>query len=216
MNIQILIDSTTKMPTVWVCGICKTMYTSAHKKGYEKAEKCCQPKTTPQPKCNTCGNEFIKHPTHTTKAQCFQEGIIFFDTYLHKGALLIIEGEETEVKHLMSVKARHAYKSSTLLVPGVNEYRDSESNITALLNFISFCENTTEKSMRNTIKEGIVKLPENHQQLFKRMYAYPKHKKNLPDVDSDILLVIDSMDSTKLNQAMKQIQKTLYKINSEN
>lgn len=70
-------------------------------------------------------------------------------------------------------------------------------------------------SMRNTIKKEIVKLPQSYQQLFKRMYAHPKNTRNLPDVDSSILLIVDAMDDKKLDRAMLQIQQSLDDLESQ-
>lgn len=57
---------------------------------------------------------------------------------------------------------------------------------------------------RTTIKEGLSRLPESNQQLFKRMYSF----KNL---DADINDVVDGMPEDKLNWAMQQVEQTLIK-----
>ena len=57
---------------------------------------------------------------------------------------------------------------------------------------------------RKTLKEGLMRLPESSQFLFKRMYSHN-------NLDADINDVIDSMAEDKLDRAMQQVQKSLDK-----
>jgi len=63
---------------------------------------------------------------------------------------------------------------------------------------------TITKSIRDLIKESIVKCTENQQLIFKRMYSYN-------DLDKDILEVVDLMPEEKLDTAFSQIERTLNK-----
>lgn len=60
---------------------------------------------------------------------------------------------------------------------------------------------------RNTLKEGLSKLPESNHAIFKRMYSPDNLKAN---IDS----VIDAMPENKLDWAMQQVQRTLEKNNA--
>lgn len=55
---------------------------------------------------------------------------------------------------------------------------------------------------RNSLKEGLVMLPAIHQMLFKRMYSHEYF-------DVDINVVVDRMDSDKLDLAMQQVQSSV-------
>lgn len=55
---------------------------------------------------------------------------------------------------------------------------------------------------RSTLKQGLNKLPEINQTIFKRMYS---HK----NIDADINDVVDSMPVEKLSWAMEQVQRTI-------
>ena len=57
---------------------------------------------------------------------------------------------------------------------------------------------------RGKIKEGLSKLSEGHQAVFKRMYSH----KNL---ELPIDKVVDNMPDTKLNWALTQVQNSLKK-----
>lgn len=56
---------------------------------------------------------------------------------------------------------------------------------------------------RKELKDGLSKLPENHQNMFKRMYS---------SVNTSINDVVDSMDEDKLDWAMQQVQRSIDKI----
>ena len=58
---------------------------------------------------------------------------------------------------------------------------------------------------RQTLKDGLAKLPENNQMIFKRMYSH----KNL---DLHINDVVDIMPEDRLDWAMQQVQRSLDKI----
>ena len=58
---------------------------------------------------------------------------------------------------------------------------------------------------RQQIKEGLAKLPESHQHLFKRMYSH----KNLELPIND---VVDNMSKEKLDWALTQVENSLDKI----
>ena len=57
---------------------------------------------------------------------------------------------------------------------------------------------------RAKLVEGLAKLPESNQMLFKRMYS---HKK----LSADIKDVVSAMPEDKLDYAMQQVQHTLDK-----
>ena len=57
---------------------------------------------------------------------------------------------------------------------------------------------------RQEIKEGLAKLPESNQRLFKQMYAGGH-------LDKDINQVVDDMAEEKLNHALRQVENTLAK-----
>ena len=55
---------------------------------------------------------------------------------------------------------------------------------------------------RQTLKTGLMRLPESNHVIFKRMYA--------PDnLDADINDVVDNMPEDKLNWAMQQVQRSI-------
>ncbi len=58
-----------------------------------------------------------------------------------------------------------------------------------------------EQFARKTLKEALIKLPDAHQRMFKRMYS---HK----DLEKDINQVVDDMEADKLDRAMQQVQNT--------
>jgi len=60
-----------------------------------------------------------------------------------------------------------------------------------------------EEFSRNTLKKGLVQLPESNQLLFKRMYSH----KNL---EADINDVVDSMPSDQLEWAMQQVHNSIH------
>ena len=57
---------------------------------------------------------------------------------------------------------------------------------------------------RNKLKQGLSKLPEANQLMFKRMYSH----RNL---DKDINSVVDDMDEDRISHAMTQVEATLNK-----
>ena len=64
--------------------------------------------------------------------------------------------------------------------------------------------NQLQEFARRELKDGLAKLPESNQLLFKRMYS---HK----DLDKPIDDVVDSMDYDKLDWAMQQVQRSIDK-----
>lgn len=61
-----------------------------------------------------------------------------------------------------------------------------------------------ETFARNELKEGLSKLPEKSQRLFKQMYANG-------NLEMDINDCVDSMPSDKLDWAMQQVERTINK-----
>jgi hypothetical protein len=57
---------------------------------------------------------------------------------------------------------------------------------------------------RRILKEGLSRLPESHNLMFKRMYSH----KNL---ELPIDLIVDQMSEDKLDWAMQQVQRSLDK-----
>lgn len=62
-----------------------------------------------------------------------------------------------------------------------------------------------EAYARETLKQGLAKLPEEHQRLFKRMYSHENLEAGIDDV-------VDSMSTDKLDWAMQQVQRSLDKL----
>lgn len=60
---------------------------------------------------------------------------------------------------------------------------------------------TIDAFARQQIKDGLAKLPEKNHMIFKRMYS-PKN------LELDINTVVDKMDSSKLDWALTQVQRT--------
>lgn len=85
-------------------------------------------------------DKFMKGPLRRTIAQCFADGVIFFDVRLHKGALPILEGEEKKVHEIVSAKAKHGYGYEVLLVPGILQGNSPDDDLNALRNFCMFCQ----------------------------------------------------------------------------
>lgn len=61
---------------------------------------------------------------------------------------------------------------------------------------------------RNTLKEGLSKLPESSQLMFKKMYS--PH-----NLESGINDVVDAMPEDRLDWAMQQVQRSLEKLGKE-
>ena len=55
---------------------------------------------------------------------------------------------------------------------------------------------------RTQLKEGLAKLPESNQLLFKRMYSHE-------DLEANINDVVDIMPEERLDWAMQQVQRTI-------
>lgn len=64
--------------------------------------------------------------------------------------------------------------------------------------------NTLQEFARKTILAGLLKLPENEQLFFKRMYSH----KNL---DMPIELVVKGLPEVRLDWAMEQVRRSLEK-----
>ena len=65
--------------------------------------------------------------------------------------------------------------------------------------------NKLQAYARQEIKAGLEQLPESHKMLFKRMYSYE-------NLDADINDVVDNMEESKLDFALKQVENTLMKV----
>lgn len=71
-----------------------------------------------------------------------------------------------------------------------------------------------EAFARQYIKDGLAKLSESCHQNFKLMYARADGKRNVADaLAMDINIVVDEMESFKLNHAMTQVKNSLIKEN---
>lgn len=68
--------------------------------------------------------------------------------------------------------------------------------------------NQLQNFARNNLKEGLAKLPESNQMLFKRMYSHD-------DLTRDINEVVDLIPEDKLDWAMQQVENTLIKQQSK-
>ena len=65
--------------------------------------------------------------------------------------------------------------------------------------------NQLQEFARQSLKDGLVKLPENWQMMFKRMYS-PNN------LETDLNDVIDNIPDDKLDWAMQQVQKSIEKL----
>ena len=65
--------------------------------------------------------------------------------------------------------------------------------------------NQLQTFARQTLKDGLSKLPEEWQLLFKRLYAH-NH------LNWSIDKIVDKMDTTKLDWAMTQVENSLKKL----
>lgn len=62
---------------------------------------------------------------------------------------------------------------------------------------------------RETLKEGLAKLPEDNQKMFKRMYS-PEN------LEADINEVVDNVPVDRLDWAMQQVARTVQEHAAEN
>lgn len=69
--------------------------------------------------------------------------------------------------------------------------------------------NSVENFARQSIKDGLKKLPEGWQNRFKQMYANGK-------ISDDINTVVDNMPEEKLDWALSQVEESIKKINNQN
>ena len=68
--------------------------------------------------------------------------------------------------------------------------------------------NQLQEFAREQLKDGLPKLPESNQLLFKRMYSHE-------DLDKPIDDVVDSMPSDRLDWAMQQVQRSIERRRDE-
>jgi len=76
-------------------------------------------------------------PDATLRAWCMADGVILYGTDTPSGAIELVRGEESLVRRLVDVSARHGYDGA-LLVPGVPEAKDEISARLALQEWINF------------------------------------------------------------------------------
>lgn len=67
--------------------------------------------------------------------------------------------------------------------------------------------NQLETFARDTLKQGLSRCTKEQQFLFKRMYAHGNTEMSLNDV-------VDQMETSKLDWAMNQVQRTLGKLSA--
>lgn len=66
---------------------------------------------------------------------------------------------------------------------------------------------------RSSLKDGLGKLPEQNQRMFKLMYARDNGKRSVEDAEAmSIDDVVDAMPSDKLDWAMQQVENSLSKM----
>ena len=65
--------------------------------------------------------------------------------------------------------------------------------------------NSVEDFIRDSLKRGLKRLPEEWQLTFKRMYS---HK----DLEKDIKAIVDDMPTDKLDWALTQVENSLKKL----
>lgn len=72
--------------------------------------------------------------------------------------------------------------------------------------------NQLQQYARNTIKNGLAKLPPENHRVFKLMYARDKGRRSVEDaLAMDINMVVDQMPDDRLYWAMQQVQNSLDK-----
>lgn len=90
----------------------------------------------------TDGIEYLeqepKPSTAKVIAYCWSSGLIQFGPTLPDGAIGIATGEESKVRDVIEVTARHAYDNESLLVPGVPEAANEREGIVALARYIQW------------------------------------------------------------------------------
>ena len=64
---------------------------------------------------------------------------------------------------------------------------------------------TVDSFIRKELKDGLAKLPESNQMMFKRIYSHL-------DLDESINNIVDFMPDEKLNWALTQVENSLKKI----
>ena len=70
--------------------------------------------------------------------------------------------------------------------------------------------NQLQELARQTIKDGLAKLPEDWQRNFKKMYAGTGWNAAV-----DINMVVDEMEEDKLDWAMQQVERSIEKVKSK-
>ncbi|MBN9477383.1 MAG: host nuclease inhibitor protein [Bordetella sp. SCN 67-23] len=73
-----------------------------------------------------------------TYAYCWASGQIEFGTQVPEGAIWIVRGRDTSVRHLIDATARLAYDNTTLLVPGIPEAENQKVAGDALARFLTW------------------------------------------------------------------------------
>jgi len=81
-----------------------------------------------------------------------------------------------------------------------------------------------QKFARDQLKDGLARLPEGHQRIFKLMYGRGNHENltsQIPNMRSvedaekmSISDVVDEMPAEKLDWAMQQVENSLKKLNA--
>ncbi|MEA4837357.1 MAG: host nuclease inhibitor protein [Rhodospirillaceae bacterium] len=89
-------------------------------------------------------------------AYCWATGKIEFGYRVPEGALTIASGPESTLKREIEVKARHAYDSDVLLVPGVPEADNQYAAMTALIAWVEWAKPSWEAAgLTVSAKEGL-------------------------------------------------------------
>lgn len=66
-----------------------------------------------------------------------------------------------------------------------------------------------QRFARATLKDGLAKLPESNQRLFKLMYGRANGRRSVEDAEAmDIGAVVDEIPSDRLDWAMQQVDRT--------
>lgn len=93
-----------------------------------------------------------------------------------------------------------------------NPEKDNAAHVISTATNFKF-ESMSLRAWRRTVKQlqlririkGLMhKLTEDQQMIFKRMYSHE-------DLEKDIIKVVDDMDGTKLDWALQQVERTLWK-----
>lgn len=66
---------------------------------------------------------------------------------------------------------------------------------------------------RTQLKDGLARLPESHQRIFKLMYARDNGKRSVVDAEAMLINdVVNALEPEKLDWAMQQVENSIKKL----